>query len=430
MPSTERTPLLDDDLRFYESFYSKIATLLKAEGEPSLPDSYRWFLLGPCSWLNSLLLLAPVATAAHYLHWDAPLRFAFSFIAIIPLAKLLGDATEQISFSLGPTLAGLLNATFGNAIEIIVGLTALLQGEVRIVQTAMLGSILSNILLCLGCSFLAGGLCIKENEFQVTAAQTSVFVISFRQTLVIPAAYHSAKRVNSLLIADSDEGCQKGLLIISRGTAILLFCVYIAYLIFQLKTHASLFEVEEDTPNMSVVAASLGLLFVTIITSSLADYMVASIEETANRLEISKAFIGLILLPVVSNASEQVASICMAKKDKMELSIGICVGSSIQIATFVIPLLVVIGWISGHELTLFFDDFEVCTAFLIFVPLSVPHLGDDTQTVTFFVSVLLVNLLVQDGKSNYMEGLMLVTLYFVIALACASSLGNLSESLS
>jgi len=247
-------------------------------------------------------------------------------------------------------------------------------------------------------------------------------------TLVIPAAYHNAKRVNSPtngnlmatianpFIAGPNEECQKGLLIISRGTAILLFGVYIAYVIFQLKTHASLFvpmprsrcrhgdahsdefvqEVEEDTPNMSVVAASSSLFFVTIIISFLANYLVASIEETANRLEISKTFIGLVLLPVVSNASEQVASVCMAVKNKMELTIGICVGSSIQIATFVLPLLVIIGWISGHELTLFFDDFE---------------------TVAFFVSVLLVNLLVQDGKSNYMEGLMLITLYFVIALA-------------
>jgi len=124
--------------------------------------------------------------------------------------------------------------------------------------------------------------------------------------------------------------------------------------------------------------------------------VVASIEETAKRCRIPKAFIGLVLLPIVANAAEHVTSVWMAMKDKMELTIGICVGSSIQIATFVVPLLVVIGWCSGHELTLFFDDFE---------------------TVVFFVSVLLVNLLLQDGKSNYMEGLMLIALYLVIALA-------------
>jgi len=422
MAPTERTSLLNGPSQHPQSFYSKIVTLLKAEGEPSWLNSYRWFIFG--SWLNLLLLLTPLAAAAHYLNWDAPVRFGLSFIAIIPLAKLLGDATEQMSLSLGQTLAGLLNATFGNAVEIIVGLTALLQGEVRIVQTSMLGSILSNILLVLGCSFLAGGIYNHESEFQVTAAQTSASVMTLACiTLVIPAAYHSSKHIISPgngkqmatmtdpLVVDLDEDGQRGLLAISRGTAILLLGVYIAYLIFQLKTHARLFdpvtsrrdveahhiqEVTEDPPKMSVVAAGLGLLIVTVVTSLVADYLIASIEETAKRLGISKTFIGLILLPIVANAAEHVTSVWMAMKDKMELTIGICVGSSIQIATFVVPLLVVIGWISGHELTLFFDDFE---------------------TVAFFVSVLLVNLVVQDGKSNYMEGLMLIALYLVIALA-------------
>ncbi|KAH9180708.1 Calcium/proton exchanger [Lactarius sanguifluus] len=438
MPSTEQSPLLNGQPRQRRSLYQSIVVLVKAEGEPSWLASYRWFIFG--SWLNLLLFLVPIAAASHYLNWDAPLRFGFSFVAIVPLAKLLGDATEQMSLSLGQTLAGLLNATFGNAVEIIVGVTALLQGEVRIVQTSvstrpdlrlthpyraqMLGSILSNILLVLGCSFLAGGIYNHESEFQVTAAQTSASLMTLACiTLVIPAAYHSAKHIvvpgdgNLLamtdpLISDLDKEAQKGLLIISRGTAVLLLGVYIAYLIFQLKTHAHLFisakrqdpeahpgehvEVEEETPEMSVVAASVGLLGVTVLTSFVADYLVASIEETATRYNIPKTFIGLILLPIVANAAEHVTSVWMAMKNKMELTIGICVGSSIQIATFAVPLLVVIGWITGHELTLFFADFE---------------------TVAFFVSVLLVNLLIQDGKSNYMEGLMLITLYLVIALA-------------
>jgi Ca2+:H+ antiporter len=245
-------------------------------------------------------------------------------------------------------------------------------------------------------------------------------------TLVIPAAYHASKHVTSPIKGDvvatmssgshtdPDEGGQRGLLIISRGTAILLLGVYMTYIVFQLKTHASLFnppvrrprdgaadgsaeEVEEEeTPRMSIVAAGSTLLIVTIATSTVADFLVASIEETANRFNIPKAFIGLMLLPIVANAGELVTSVCMAMKDKMELAIGVCVGSSIQVATFVVPLLVVIGWCSGHDLTLFFDDFE---------------------TVAFFVSVLLVSLLLQDGKSNYMEGLMLITLYLVIGMA-------------
>jgi len=198
---------------------------------------------------------------------------------------------------------------------------------------------------------------------------------------------------------------EQGLLVISRGTAILMLFVYLTYLWFQLKTHSKLFHpdardsqprVEVQERNMNTCAAGVSLVIVTVVTSFCADYLVASIEETAQRYHIPKAFIGLILLPIVANAAEHVTSVWMAMKDQMELTIGICVGSSIQIATFVVPLLVIIGWITHHELTLYFANFE---------------------TIVFFVSVFLVNTLIQDGKSNYMEGLMLVTLYLVIALA-------------
>jgi len=213
-------------------------------------------------------------------------------------------------------------------------------------------------------------------------------------TLVIPAAYHAST-------GDPDLDYTKGgLSIISRGTAILLLIVYVAYLVFQLKTHNYLFSASEDEEveeaKMSTISAGSALLVVTVITSFCADYLVASIEETADRYSIPKAFIGMILLPIVANAAEHVTSVWMALKDKMALTIGICVGSSIQIAAFVIPLLVIIGWISGNELTLYFANFE---------------------TVMLFISVMLVNLIIQDGKSNYMEGLFLITLYLIIALA-------------
>ncbi|KAL0067078.1 hypothetical protein AAF712_005865 [Marasmius tenuissimus] len=320
---------------------------------------------------------------------------------IVSGLQLLGDATEQMSFSLGQTLAGLLNASFGNAVEIIVGIAALLRDEIVIVQNSMLGSILSNILLVLGCSFLAAGCKFSESNFQVTAAQASSSLMTLACiTLIIPAAWNSVKAPGGLF---SEEDRMDGLLKISRGTAVLLLGVYIAYLYFQLYSHHHLFqspegegEAEEETAEMNIVSAAIALLVVTLITSFCADYLVASIEEFAVRYKIPKPFIGLILLPIVANAAEHVTSIWMAMKGQMELAIGICVGSSIQIAAFVVPLLVIIGWISNHELTLFFANFE---------------------TITFFVSVFLTNTLIQDGKSNYMEGLMLITLYLVIALA-------------
>ncbi|KAB5595465.1 Vacuolar calcium ion transporter [Ceratobasidium theobromae] len=411
------------------SFIQKISQVFAADGEPGWIDSTKFILLS--SWFNILLVFIPLAFAADKLGWDAGLRFAFSFIAIIPLAKLLGEATEQLSMRLGQTLGGLLNASFGNAVEIIVGIAALLQGgweqpvlqaldlytigELRIVQTSMLGSVLSNLLLVLGMSFLAGGLCFHEQNFQVTAAQTGASLMTLACiTLVIPAAYHSNQQhpskplsidnaFNALMGTDAPNGnelSRRGLLLISRGTAIILLIVYISYLIFQLKTHndlfASLGEEEEEEASMSVISAGFWLLAITVVTSFAADILVGSIEQTAEKYHIPKTFIGLILLPLVANAAEHVTSVWMAMKGKLELTIGISVGSSIQIAAFVVPLLVIFSWIIGKELTLYFADFE---------------------TVSLFVSVILVNLLIMDGKSNYMEGLMLCALYIVIAIA-------------
>ncbi|PCH37744.1 Calcium/proton exchanger [Wolfiporia cocos MD-104 SS10] len=433
MPSiSDRTPLLEngDGINHgRRSFSNRVISMLKPEGQPSWLASYRFFFLG--SWLNVPLVFVILSFLSHVMDWDAPLRFAFSFLAIMPLAALLGTATDQMSLQLGQTLAGLLNASFGNAVEIIVGIAALLQGELRIVQTSMLGSILSNLLLVLGCSFLAGGL-IKDGEFNDTGAQAASSLMTLACiTLVIPAAYHSAlsHSDSSKLDADSLYASQidgstgigregeAGLRTISRGTAIILLFVYIAYLIFQLKTHAKLFEKQQHTQpelevegqqhmppvteaeeeqRMNVPAAASALLLVTVVTSFCAEYLVDSIEETAKRFQIPKAFIGVILLPIVANAAEHVTSVWMARKDKMELTIGICVGSSIQISTFVVPLLVIVGWITHHNLTLFFSDFE---------------------TIVLFVSVLLVQFLIQDGKSNYMEGLMLITLYLVIGIS-------------
>ncbi|OAX39380.1 calcium/proton exchanger [Rhizopogon vinicolor AM-OR11-026] len=390
---TESSPLLENGHHPDTTnlpFASRAASFMKGEGEPSWAESFKFFIFG--TWFNVLLLFIPLSFVSHFLNWDAGLRFLFSFIAIVPLAKLLGEATEQMSVKLGDTMSGLLNASFGNAVEIIVGIAALLKGELRIVQTSMLGSILSNILLVLGCSFFAGGLYHSEGVFNSTGAQTCFADKS--TALVIPAAYASTT---------AEGGCPSpGLLIISRGTAILLLVVYCAYIWVQLKSHAQYFTPdpehrEETVPRMGTAAAGVALLSVTVIVAFCAEFLVASIEETAVRYHIPKAFIGVVLLPIVGNAAEHVTAVWMAMKNKYELTIAICVGSSIQIACFVVPLLVIVGWMVGQPLTLKFANFE---------------------TVVLFVSVLLVNLLIMDGKSNYMEGLMLLVLYSVVALAC------------
>jgi Sodium/calcium exchanger protein len=221
--------------------------------------------------------------------------------------QLLGDATEQASLKLGQTVGGLMNATFGNAVELIVAIVALLQGQLRIVQTSLLGSILSNILLVLGMSFVAGGMFRKESVFQQTAAQASGSILLLGGiTVVIPAAYQGSKRTVDIpemgmhaldTLKSSDRVTEDGLLFISRGTSIVLLCIYIIYLIFQLKTHNFLFEAdvdedeEEEEMKMTPVAAIAGLLAVTVVTSFNADYLVGAIDEVAQEYHIPKSFI-------------------------------------------------------------------------------------------------------------------------------------------
>lgn len=381
-------------------------------GSPNLVSSIYWLLTS--SWINVLMVFVPLGFTAEFLHWPAIWRFSLNFAAIIPLAKLLGDCTEQASLKLGQTLGGLLNATFGNAVELIVGIVALTQGQLRIVQTSLIGSILSNILLVLGMSFVAGGLFKAESTFQQTAAQASGSIMTLGViTVAIPAAYHSSIRTSTLFSAghdalkqfDDDHQTTEGLLFISRGASLILLGIYALYLFFQLKTHAFLYEAdqndageedEEELPLMTPQAAIVGLVAVTVVTSFNADYLVSAIDETAKEYSIPKAFIGTILLPIVGNAAEHVTSVWMAAKDKMEIAIGVSVGSSIQIAVGVIPALVLVGWIIGQPLTLYFQSFE---------------------TVVLVASVILVNSLIMDGRSNYMEGAMLVSLYLVAALS-------------
>ncbi|KAG2116527.1 Sodium/calcium exchanger protein-domain-containing protein [Suillus discolor] len=409
MTSSESSPLLENggfSGHRNVSLTRRVVNFMKGEDEPSWGESFKFFFFG--TWFNILLVFIPLSFISHNLDWDAGLIFLFSFMAIVPLAKLLGEATDQLSIKLGQTMSGLLNASFGNAVEIIVGVAALLNGQLRIVQTSMLGSILSNILLVLGCSFLAGGLYHKEGIFNGTGAQASASLMTLSCiTLVIPAAYASTTEAGMENYCDDASECPTaGLLLISRGTAMLLLGVYCAYIWFQLKSHPKLFiaptdesnneEPEETVPRMGTAAAGVALLSVTVVIAFCAEYLVSSIEETAVRYSIPKVFIGVVLLPIVGNAAEHVTSVWMAMKNKYELTITICIGSSIQIACFVVPLLVIVGWIVGQPLTLHFHNFE---------------------TIVLFVSVFLVNLLIMDGRSNYMEGLMLLTLYLVIAIA-------------
>ena len=261
----------------------------------------------------------------------------------------------------------------------------------------MLGSILSNILLVLGCCFLAGGIKHKEQTFNSTVASTmSSLMAVATASLIIPATLYSSMG-SSTATKDAE------IMILSRGTSVILLFIYISYLVFQLKTHAHLFDAENqegdddsDAPLLSVWGAAAMLVIVTLLVAICAEFLVDSIDAIVESAHISKTFIGLILIPIVGNAAEHVTAVVVAWKDKMDLAIGVAIGSSLQIALFVTPFLVVLGWIIDRDMTLRFETFE---------------------TVSFFLASLVVTLLIQDGKSNYLEGLLCLGMYTIIALA-------------
>ncbi|KAK3989926.1 putative calcium transporter [Cladorrhinum sp. PSN332] len=569
------------------------------------------------SWLNVFLLFVPAGIVVRLMHAPAGVVFLLNAIAIVPLAGLLSHATESVASTMGDTIGALMNVTFGNAVELIIFIIALIKNQIRIVQASLVGSILANVLLILGMCFLMGGLKFEQQAYNNKVTHTSASLLALSvMSLLIPTVFHAS--FSKVITADDK------VLKISRGTSIILLVVYLLYLVFQLKTHTGLYEStaqhiidevsrpgpaaqifhasnaqgtsgedEEVEPNdsgtprrarrgrplqrrgtdtsdetaivsstgtegtssvraetpasgsadsparapsnsdeealhepssaappknaskkstkrptkslcqcsqprrgvtnfdleaqqqlpptlppvpppgrplslsltfrtmpfsapnlppsrrPSVIAASAAapqrrpsiipaspapscpsptnrkarsptsrtsatvlLLLSTTLVSLHAEFMVSSIDAMlASDAGLSEAFIGLILLPIVGNAAEHVTAVSVALKNKMDLAIGVAVGSSIQIALFVTPLVVLLGWIMGKEMSLFFTLFE---------------------TVCVVVSAFIVSFLVLDGRSNYLEGALLCAGYVIIAVAAyfypdagaANSLGS------
>ncbi|WEW57743.1 hypothetical protein PRK78_003210 [Emydomyces testavorans] len=345
------------------------------------------------SWINVLLLAAPAGIIVGHLKVD-------------------------------PVVGGLLNATFGNAVELIVSILALFKNEFVIVQTSLIGSMLSNLLLVMGMSFFFGGVNRLEQNFNVTVAQTAASLLALAVgSLIIPTAFHAWSQAGEAGIAP-----------LSRGTSIILLFVYGCYLFFQLKSHTEMYnkpsekvekrrgkvesgdaikgiaqigagisasmgghnaqrvpiqvpEEEEEEPQLHIFVAFLTLAVSTALVGVCAEAMVSSIDAITTRGHISETFVGLILLPIVGNAAEHATAVTVAVKDKMDLSIGVAVGSSMQIALLVLPLIVVIGWMAGKD-----------------------QMTDRSR-------VNQVNYLIQDGKSHWLEGVLLMTLYLIISVA-------------
>ncbi|WZY95680.1 vacuolar cation/proton exchanger 2-like [Brassica napus] len=352
--------------------------------------------------LNMLLPFGPLAILVHYMIDSKGWVFLLSLIGITPLAERLGYATEQLAFYTGPTVGGLLNATFGNVTELIISIFALKNGMIRVVQLTLLGSILSNMLLVLGCAFFCGGLVFyqKDQVFDKgIAVVNSGLLLMAVMGILFPAVLHYT---HSEVHAGSSE------MALSRFSSCIMLIAYAAYLFFQLKSQSnnSYCPLEEETnqneeacgededPEISKWEAIIWLSILTAWVSLLSGYLVDAIEGASVSWNIPIAFISVILLPIVGNAAEHAGAIMFAMKDKLDLSLGVAIGSSIQISMFVVPFCVVIGWMMGEQMDLNFQLFE---------------------TAMLFITVIVVAFFLQEGTSNYFKGLMLILCYLIVA---------------
>ncbi|KDO32542.1 calcium/proton exchanger [Saprolegnia parasitica CBS 223.65] len=372
------------------------------------------------SYINILLLVMPFAVYSYYDNWgDIPV-FVLNFLAMMPLANLLGEATETLAEHCGDMIGGLVNATFGNAVEVIIAIFALREGEIGLVQSSLIGSMLSNLLLVLGCCFIAGHLGgAKESMYCGSSASTNMsllFVTSF--AMLVPSYYqhsHAGEIAKNGTLTAADKVKQieerdKAVLSLSHISAIFLIAMYIQLMVFQLYTHRPSNEKkkndedndngengeDEDEPELSVWGSVLLLGVSTALVAVLSEFLVSSVDGFTEKADIPKSFVGIILLPIVGNAVEHLTAVKVALKNNMELAMGVAVGSATQISLFVVPVCVVAGWIMGQPMTLAFPTFEA---------------------LSYIISVVVVYAIVVDGKSNWLEGSMLLTLYFLIGVA-------------
>lgn len=337
-------------------------------------------------FLSSLLLFIPLGIISHCLQWRDSITFSLNFIAIVPQAWLMGKATEDLAAHAGQITGGLLNAWFGNVVEMLLCIAGLRAGELLVVKATLVGSILSNLLLVTGCSFLFGGFKHKVQEFSAIGASTNASLMTLScLCLGLPTMY-----------AAMNSSALESELNISRSVSFFLIFIYVQYLIFQMGTHAFLFEDEEDEEaDLSPAWAGAILAICTVICALCSEFLVQSIAGTVDSWNVSKSFIGIILLPIIGNAAEHYTSVIVALRNKMDLSLACAIGSSCQMALFVTPFTVLVGWVLGQPMSLDLRAFEMAV---------------------LLMAVLIVTSILQDGYSNWLEGSMLLSAYFVVAL--------------
>ncbi|KAJ4903844.1 Vacuolar cation/proton exchanger 1 [Raphanus sativus] len=347
----------------------------------------------------------PAAIIGTYCGFSQPWIFGLSLLGLTPLAERVSFLTEQLAFYTGPTLGGLLNATCGNATELIIAILALTNHKVAVVKYSLLGSILSNLLLVLGTSLFCGGIknLQREQRFDRKQADVNFFLLLMGllcHLLPMLFGYVATGETSADLIADMS-------LNLSRASSIVMLISYIAYLVFQLFTHRQLFDAqdqddaynddvtEEETAVIGFWSGFVWLVGMTLVIALLSEYVVATIEDASESWGLSVSFISIILLPIVGNAAEHAGAIIFAFKNKLDISLGVALGSATQIGLFVVPLTIIVAWIIGINMDLNFNLLE---------------------TGSLALSIIITAFTLQDGTSHYMKGLVLLLCYIIIAI--------------
>lgn len=345
-------------------------------------------------WLPRLLIFVPAALLAKVLGAPAIAQFLLASLAIIPLAGLIGEATEALAGRLGPGIGGLLNATFGNAAELIIAMFALFKGLDSVVKASLTGSIIGNLLLVLGASLVAGGMRHSVQRFNRTAAGAgSTLMVLAAIGLIIPAIFNR-------LVGAQGHDVEN---VLSLWVSAILMVAYALSLVFSLVTHKNLHNpadeeresgVEES--HWSLRKSASVLLVATGFVAGMSEILVGAVEEASRALGLTEIFVGVIVVAIVGNAAEHSTAVVMAWKDKMDLAVGIAFGSALQIALFVAPILVFASYARPRPLNLLFSPLEVAAVVL---------------------AVMIARLVAEDGESNWLEGAMLLLIYAILGLA-------------
>ncbi len=336
--------------------------------------------------LNWLLVFLPVAIVAEFSHLEV-LAFVASALTIVPLAGLIGEATDQFAIRTGPRLGGLVNATFGNLTELVVGVFLILNSDFEVVRASLIGSIVGNLLLVLGASLLAGGLRRSELAFNREAAGVhSASLLLAVVALVTPALIIATRPVS----ATQAHG-------LSMGVAAILIVLYVSALLFTQVTHSHLFggPTPTEVPRWSMNRSLVVLVVSAVLVGYMSEILVSSLRPALTVLPLSPLFVGLILVPVVGNAAEHASAIVFALRNKVDLTLEIAIGSSAQVALFIAPALVFVSLLVGHPMDFVFSGFEIAAVAL---------------------ATLIVAVIALDGRSNWLEGAQLLGVYLIIAV--------------